>query len=147
MNIRIKKLNPNAKLPTKSTEFAAAYDLYLPEDVIIYSGRQIIPLGFAMEIPNGYEAIIDPRSGFSSKGMEDITGVRRNADVKRGKIDPDYRDGVGVIVKSEENSFVLAAGTRIAQMTIYKTNDVDWIETDELTETNREGGFGSTGSK
>lgn len=175
MKTKFKKLLPGAVLPKKATEGSAAYDLYVPEDIIIKPGRQIIPLGFAMEMEKGYEALIDPRSGFSSKGMEghkihnlaicrayleipkieqvgeeiylSMKTFRFNCDVIEGKIDSDYRDGVGVIVHNHGPEFLIKAGTRIAQMTFHKVETVEWEETDTLSETDRDGGFGSTGTK
>lgn len=170
MKTKFKKLLPGATLPKKATEGSAAYDLYVPEDVIIKPGRQIIPLGFAMEMEPGHEALVNPRSGFSSKGMEgylivDMTVVgklfedcgterfvsmkprRFNCDVIEGKIDSDYRDGVGVIVHNHGPEFLIKAGTRIAQMTCHKVETLEWEETDTLSETDRHGGFGSTGTK
>lgn len=192
MKVKFKKLHEGARLPEKATEGSAAYDLYVAEDVIIKPGRQIIPLGFAMEMEPGYEALIDPRSGFSSKGMEgyevvsfyeyhapngvtitgrvdllslarvcsmhtmdcitkkcvDLEAQRFDCDVIEGKIDSDYRKGVGVIVHNRgKRTFLIKAGTRIAQMTFHKVETVQWEETDELSETDRDGGFGSTGTK
>lgn len=174
MNVKFKKLHEGAILPKKATPGSAAYDLYVPEDVIIKPGRQIIPLGFAMEMEPGNEALVDPRSGFSSKGMEGyrlaagghkyecIFGTmetiapdsyvslwpeRFDCDVIEGKIDADYRDGVGVIVHNRDCKFLIKAGTRIAQMTFHKVETVEWEETDTLSETDRDGGFGSTGTK
>lgn len=166
MKVKFKKLHPGARLPEKATAGSAAYDLYIPEDVIIKPGRQIIPLGFAMEMKEGYEALVNPRSGFSSKGMEghkvtyivsfeepffervvSMKNSRSDCDVIEGKIDPDYRKECGVIVHSREaTEFLIKAGTRIAQMTFHKVETVDWEETDALSETTRDGGFGSTGT-
>lgn len=167
----------------KATPGSAAYDLYTAEDVIIKPGRQIISLGFAMEMEPGIEALVDPRSGFSSKGMEGyevrnetavslITDLclyprhyrptpeidrkektficddadRFDCDVIEGKIDSDYRDGVGVIVRNRDRrTFLIKAGTRIAQMTFHKVETVEWEEVDELSPSERDGGFGSTG--
>ena len=154
-------------MPQKATAGAAAYDLYVPEDVVLVNGRQIINLGFSMEIPQGYAATIQPRSGFSSKGIEveeyfdpfgggaDVSTVRVDGDVLRGLIDADYRGNVGVILKidnianySDEFQQILKKGTRIAQMQIVEVPQVELIEVDELSDTDRgEGGFGSTGSK
>ena len=154
-------------MPQKATAGAAAYDLYVPEDVVLVNGRQIINLGFSMEIPQGYAATIQPRSGFSSKGIEveeyfdpfgggaDVSTVRVDGDVLRGLIDSDYRGNVGVILKidnianySDEFQQILKKGTRIAQMQIVEVPQVELIEVDELSDTDRgEGGFGSTGSK
>lgn len=147
MKVIIKSLNGNAFMPKKATAGSAAYDVYLPSDMIVMPGRSILPLDFAMELPYGYEAKIEPRSGFSSKGMEDYRKERKDADVIQGKIDSDYRDGVGVIVNSHESyPFRLSKGTRIAQMTIYKVEDVEFEVADQLSETGRNGGFGSTGA-
>lgn len=174
MKTKFKKLLPGAVLPKKATEGSAAYDLYVPKDLIVERGRQVIPLCFAMEMEPGHEALIDPRSGFSSKGMEgyrltagfhkheckfgtieafapdsyaSLWSERFDCDVIEGKIDSDYRDGVGVIVHNRDCKFLIKAGTRIAQMTFHKVESVEWEETDTLSETDRDGGFGSTGTK
>ena len=175
MNVKFKRLHEGAVIPEKATAGSAADDLYVPEDVIIKPGRQIIPLGFAMEMEEGYEALVDPRSGFSSKGMEGYEvlesypyeGPRRviiniplqkryvameperfDCDVIEGKIDSDYRDGVGVIVHNRgEQTFMIKAGTRIAQMTFHKVEKANWVEVEELSESDRKGGFGHSGTK
>lgn len=155
-------------LPKKATVGAAAYDLYVPEDVVLQYGRQIIDLKFSIELPHGYAATIQPRSGFSAKGIEveeyfdpfgkgaDITPARIDGDVIRGLIDEDYRGNVGVILNvasmgsplDENNYYVLKKGTRIAQMQIVEVPQIDLVEVDELSETDRgEGGFGHTGTK
>lgn len=168
MKVKFKKLHEGARLPEKATEGSAAYDLYVTEDFIVEPGRSVIPLGFAMEMEPGYEALVNPRSGFSSKGMEgyamgdllygyalipahvvdNIKPSRFDCDVIEGKIDADYRDGIGVIVHSRESGkFLIKAGTRIAQITFHKVENVDWEEVEELSETDRDGGFGSTGTR
>lgn len=148
--VKFKPLSELAFLPKKATKGAAAYDVYTPSGVIINKGRHIIPLDFAIELPYGYEAKIEPRSGFSSKGMEGLyssTERRRfDCDVLQGKIDSDYRGNVGVIVHNRDCEFLLERGTRIAQLTIYKVEDIEFEITDELNESERnDGGFGSTG--
>lgn len=172
---KIKRLSEATILPKRATAGAVAYDVFVPEDTVVKKGRQVIPLGFAIELPNcNYEAKIEPRSGFSSKGMEGyshrierepvfdtriVGGVgvkmveciadqpdRFNADVLVGKIDSDYRGEVGVIIKNDDDrEFIIKAGTRIAQMTFYNVPETVLTEVEELTETEREGGFGSTG--
>lgn len=154
MNVKIKLLLDSAKLPKKGTDGAAAYDVYIPQSTFVKKGRQVIPLGFAIELPYGYEAKIEPRSGFSSKGMEDrmLIGTfedeptrRFDCDVIQGKIDCDYRGEVGVIVHNRDCEFLIEKHCRIAQFTIYKVEDAEFEITDELTETKRnDGGFGST---
>lgn len=167
MEVKLKKLKQGARLPEKATAGSAAYDLYVPEDTVVKPGRCIVPLNFALEIPEGYEALIDARSGFSAKGMEGyecghatdpddgsdvrvtkLDSERFDCDVIEGKIDSDYRGNVGVIVHNRDRkTFMLKAGTRIAQMTFHKVETVSWKEVEELTETERDGGFGSTGTK
>ena len=150
MKIKIKPLSELAFMPKKATEGAVAYDVYTPEAKIVNTGRQIIPLDFAIELPYGYEAKIEPRSGNSSKGMEGIykdTEIRRfDCDVIQGKIDSDYRGCVGVIIKNNDVPFMIKRGTRIAQLTIYKVEEAEFEIVDELTQTERgDGGFGSSG--
>lgn len=145
--IRIKKLSEDALIPMKATDGAACFDLYTPREIAIQKGRNIIPLDFAIELPHGTYADIRPRSGFSAKGMEDVHGCRRDADVLLGTIDEDYRGNVGVIVRSED-FFVLGKGTRVAQMLIGEYRQCELVEAKDLTTTEREGnGFGSTGIK
>lgn len=184
MKNKFKRLHEGAMIPKKATEGSAAYDLSVTEDVIIKPGRQIIPLGFALEMEPGYQALVEPRSGFSSKGMEGYSILSLNldydfafpihgfpasqlspksrepirfvaldpgrfdCDVIVGKIDADYREGIGVILNNrDKRAFMIKKGTRIAQLTFLKVENVEWEETDTLSETEREGGFGSTGTK
>lgn len=154
VKIKFKPLSELAFIPKKATEGAAAYDVYVPKNTIIQRGRQIVPLDFAIEIPYGYEAKIEPRSGFSSKGMEGFSVLstfdgesraRFNCDVLQGKIDSDYRGCVGVIVNNQGCEFSILRGTRIAQLTIYKVEDAEFELSEELSETKRgDGGYGST---
>ena len=145
--IRIKRLTEDALLPVRATDGAACFDLYVPKDTPIQKGRNIIPLDIAIELPHGTYAEIRPRSGFSAKGFEDITGCRRDADVLHGVCDCDYRGNVGVIVRSEDY-FIVAKGTRVAQMLIGHYLPCDLIEVEDLSSTDRGiGGFGSTGTK
>lgn len=145
--IRIKRLSEDALIPVRATDGAACFDLYVPRATAIHKGRNIIPLDIAIELPHGTYAEIRPRSGFSAKGMEDETGCRRDADVLHGCVDEDFRGNVGVIVRSEDY-FVIAKGTRVAQMLICDYRQCDLAEAEDLSETARdEGGFGSTGIK
>lgn len=145
--IRIKRLSEDALVPVRATDGAACFDLYVPKDTPIQKGRNIIPLDIAIELPQGTYAEIRPRSGFSAKGFEDITGCRRDADVLHGVVDADYRGNVGVIVRSEDY-FIVAKGTRAAQMLISHYMPCEFLEVDELSSTERQaGGFGSTGVK
>lgn len=144
--IRIKRLSEDALIPVRATDGAACFDLYVPKDTPIQKGRNVIPLDIAIELPHGTYAEIRPRSGFSAKGFEDITGCRRDADVLHGCVDEDYRGNIGVIVKSEDY-FVVGKGTRVAQMLICEYRQCELIEAEDLSSTLRAGGFGSTGTK
>lgn len=145
--IRIKRLSEDALLPVRATDGAACFDLYTPREFAIQKGRNVIPLDLSIELPAGTYADIRPRSGFSAKGFEDVTGCRRDADVLLGTIDEDFRGNMGVIVKSEDY-FVIAKGTRVAQMLITKHLPCVLVEVTELSSTDRgESGFGSTGTK
>lgn len=154
MKVKIKKLHPDAVIPRKGTQGAAAYDIVANDNLIIPNGRLVFPMDFALEIPYGYEAKIEPRSGHSSKGMagemfdckEGRTRHRFDCDVLIGKIDSDYRGNVGIILHNRDIDFVVLKGTAMAQMTFYKVEDVEFTEVDELSETERgTGGYGSTG--
>lgn len=153
MTVKIKKLSDAAIMPTKATRGSAAYDLYAPCDMRIKPGRQVIDMMFAIELPLGYEAKIEPRSGYSSKGFAGAAAsdmepdMRFDCDVLLGKIDSDYRGPIGVIVCNRDcRAFFIKRGQRIAQMTIYKSENADLREVDELSDTERgTGGFGHTG--
>jgi dUTP pyrophosphatase len=145
--IGIKKLSEDALIPMRATSGAACFDLYVPRETAIQKGRNIIPLDLAIELPHGTYAEIRPRSGFSAKGFEDVHGCRRDADVLHGIVDADYRGNVGVLVRSEDY-FVIAKGTRVAQMLICNYLPCELTEVEELSSTDRgAGGFGSTGTK
>ena len=141
-------------MPHKQHTGDAAFDLYAPRDIRLKPGRQVIDLGFALELPHGYAATIQPRSGLSIKGMEaKINSVTHNidADVIRGLVDECYRGHVGVILKVVEPDarfYIIPKGTRIAQMQIVSVPDVELSEVEALSETDRgQNGFGSTGTK
>ncbi|MFZ5836227.1 MAG: dUTP diphosphatase [Pseudomonadota bacterium] len=137
--------NPDLPLPAYATPGAAGLDLCaaVPADdpLILQPGaRALIPTGFAMAIPPGYEAQIRPRSGLALKHGVTVLNAP-------GTIDGDYRGEIGVIlINSGKTPFTIARGARIAQMVIASTTQAQIIETAELPETGRgAGGFGSTG--
>lgn len=151
MKVKIQKLTDKAFMPTKGTEGAAAYDLYVPADKVIKTGRNIIKLGIAMQLPHSFAAEIEPRSGYSAKGFVGVTlsdtERRFDCDVIHGLIDEDYRGEVSVIVKNNDEPFIVKQGQRIAQMIIHRINRTTLVEVDELEESKRgAGGFGSTGA-
>ena len=145
ITVRIKRL-PDARdlaLPTKMTEHAAGFDLVaaVASPVSIGPGDvQLIPCGFAMALPPGFEADIRPRSGLATKHA--VTLIN-----SPGTIDADYRGEVKVpLINFGRNPFVVERGMRIAQMLVLPVPPVELIEVDELDDTTRGGGgFGHTG--
>ena len=143
MKINIKKLNSNATLPTRGSEFAAGYDLYacLNESVTIRAGETVkIPTGLAIEIPEGYAGLIYARSGLTTKkGLAPANKV--------GVCDSDYRGEYIIFLHNHSKiDAMIEPNERIAQLIVTPFLAVTFEETDELSETKRgAGGFGSTG--
>lgn len=145
LTIAIKKLahGRDLPLPTKHSAEAAGFDLTAAVEAdVTLAPMQItlVPCGFAMQIPPGYEAQVRPRSGLSSKhGITLINCV--------GTIDSDYRGEVKVpLINLGPSPHVIRRGDRIAQMLIAPVPAVQLVEVDELEETHRgERGFGHTG--
>ncbi len=131
--------------PHYETSQSAGMDLRanLSEPITLNSlERAIVPTGLFIELPDGYEAQIRPRSGLAAK--KGITLLN-----SPGTIDADYRGEIGVIlVNLSKEPFVIENGERIAQMVIAKYEQIQWESAIELSETERgTGGFGSTGVK
>ncbi|KOS03133.1 dUTP diphosphatase [Paenibacillus polymyxa] len=171
MNVKIKRLHPDAVIPQYATPGAAAFDLVAVEDVIIAPGEtKKVPLGLAFEIPEGCVMIVAMRSGVALK-----TKLRQPNGI--GVIDSDFRGEVAMMFDNtadvsqwatttprdisgrrtnifvagilDDNSRVIRKGDRVAQAFILPIPRVNLIETDEeLSETERgTGGFGHTGVK
>ena len=143
MKVRIKNTSGH-ELPGYQTAAAAGMDLKanLSSPVTLKPlGRAIIPTGLFIELPEGCEAQVRPRSGLAAR--KGITVLNTP-----GTIDADYRGEIGVIlVNLSEDSFVVEHGERIAQLVIARHERIEWISTEVLTESERgAGGFGSTGS-
>lgn len=145
MNIKVKKLKPDATVPTMGSKFAAGADLYSAEDadVVIEPGEtKFIGTGLAMEIPEGYVGLVYARSGLACKrGLAPANKV--------GVVDSDYRGEIKVALHNHgKEAQTVEKGERIAQMVIAPYLSVNYEEADELSETERgKGGFGSTGRK
>ena len=142
-NVKIKKLNDNAKIPTRGSEYAAGYDLYacINEPVVIYPHETVkIGTGIAIEIPDGYFGAIFARSGLATK-----KGLRPSNCV--GVCDSDYRGEYIVALHNDANELmVVEPNERIAQLVVMPYLPVKFTEVDELSDTERgSGGFGSTG--
>lgn len=142
MQIKIKRIN-NGKLPEYKTTGASGADCYarIEKPVVIKSRKtETIPLGFAVEIPDGYEMQIRPRSGLARKdGVKAVLGT----------IDSDYRGEVCAIIFNDgEKDFEVKDGDRIAQAVVAPVIQANWDVVESLTDTERGGGgFGSTGVK
>ena len=144
--VRINVINKSDNdLPAYASPGASGMDLraHLPEAVTLSPmQRSLIPTGLFMEIPEGYEAQIRPRSGLAIK--EGITCLNTP-----GTIDSDYRGEIKIVlVNLSTEDQVIQPGDRIAQMVIQKVEKATFSTITELTATSRnEGGFGSTGKK
>lgn len=138
--IKFKALRPDVCVPAKATDDAACYDLVLPDDIVL-PPQQVtkVGLGFAMELPKGYHAKLFLRS---STGKN----TRLRLGNGTGIIDADYRGEVCALIDNTSGLFARAfKGDRLVQMMIDKNIAVSFCVTEELEETKRAGGFGSTG--
>jgi dUTP pyrophosphatase len=140
MKIKIKRLSPKAIIPERSKQSDAGYDLHSIEALpLLPMSREAVSVGFAIEIPKGYYGRIAPRSGLA---------VRAGIDVLAGVVDSGYRNEIKVVMINLGQGLVsVEEGDRIAQLIIEKCHDVEWEETDELSDSDRgEDGFGSSGN-
>ena len=144
--MRVKIVNTSGNpLPEYSTEMSAGMDIraFLTEPVILKPlERRLIPTGLFIELPQGYEAQIRPRSGLALK--KGITVLNTP-----GTIDADYRGEIGVIlINLSQEEFVIHNGDRICQMIVATHEKVNWQVSEQSLETERgAGGFGHTGKK
>lgn len=166
ISVKVKRLHPDAVMPTKAHAADAGIDLVAVEDAIIEPGETaLIKTGLAFELPEGFEMQIRPRSGVTLK-----TKLR----VQLGTVDSNYRGEVGVIVDNigsgepayvslisdisgettidnegnlyDTPTYIIRKGDRIAQAIIQRIPDVELIEVEALGDSERgEGGFGSSG--
>ena len=143
--MRIKIVNTsNNPLPAYETQASACMDLraFLPDGPLTLEPKQraLVPTGLYMEIPEGYEGQVRPRSGLALKSG--ITVLN-----SPGTIDADYRGQVCVIlINLSDKPFVINSGDRIAQMIIAKCEQAEVVQVETLSETERgAGGFGHTG--
>lgn len=136
--IKVKRLKDSAVLPAYSTPGASGFDLTAAETLELPAhSTGLVSTGLAMEIPEGYEIQVRPRSGLSLK-----TPLK----VLLGTLDSDYRGPIGVIVYNASNEAqTVQQGTRIAQGVLQAVPQVNFEVVDVLSDTKRgEGGFGST---
>lgn len=144
--VKIKIVNRGSQqLPTYATPESAGMDLRanITEPIVLHPlERRIIPTGLYIALPPGYEAQVRPRSGLAFK--HGITVLN-----SPGTIDSDYRGELGVLLVNLSNEdFTVEAGERIAQMVIARHEQGEFVEVEELDDTERgAGGYGHTGVK
>ena len=144
--MKIKIVNKSQQdSPEYATSQSAGLDLRanLAEEIALKPlARTLVKTGLFIELPEGYEAQVRPRSGLAyKKGITILNSP--------GTIDADYRGEIGVIlVNLSQEEFVIENGERVAQLVIGKHEQAQWVEVESLDETDRgAGGFGSTGAK
>lgn len=143
-NMKVKIINKSKHtLPEYATPLSAGMDLRANIDqpiVLKPLQRQLIPTGIFIQLSQGYEAQIRPRSGLALKHGISIVNAP-------GTIDADYRGEIGVVlVNLSDVDFVVNDGERVCQMVVAKHERVEWVQADSLDETDRgAGGFGHTG--
>lgn len=144
-DVKIKKLNELATIPTYGTEYSAGADLYacLDAPLTIEAGATVlVHTGLSMEIPVGYAGLIYARSGLATKrGLAPANKV--------GVIDADYRGEIMVALYNQSGiPQTIEHGERIAQLVITPFLTANFLVSEELSDTTRgAGGFGSTGTK
>ena len=142
---RLREANgPVVPLPRYMTPEAAGMDIYADVETelsIPPLGRVLVPTGFALAVPQGYEAQVRPRSGLALRSGLTILNAP-------GTIDADYRDEVKILlVNLGDQPVRIQRGERIAQLVIAPVSRVQWQEVDQLDTTARSGGFGHTGKQ
>ena len=141
VDVKIKRATePTPMWPQYETPQSAGADVRSKIDTIVPAhGRKLVPTGMFIAVPSGYEAQIRPRSGLALK--KGITVLNTP-----GTVDADYRGEVGVILfNTSDEDFEVKFGDRIAQVVLNKVEQINWVEVEELDETERgDGGFGHT---
>ena len=144
--MEVKVINKsNNPLPKYSTSQSAGMDLraFITEPVVLGAlDRALIPTGLYIEMPEGYEAQVRPRSGLAIK--HGVTVLN-----SPGTIDADYRGEICVeLINLSNKPYIIESGERIAQLVFNKCEQAELVEVEELSETERgKGGFGHTGNK
>jgi dUTP pyrophosphatase len=137
MTIKIKRLHPDAQIPSRAHPTDSGADLYALADVTLQMDETaLVDTGIALELPSGYEAQVRPRSSLSKNGIWAAFGT----------IDESYRGPVKVVLSNFGRTYTVRKGERIAQLVICPVSTPNFEEVQELSDTDRgSGGFGSTG--
>jgi dUTP pyrophosphatase len=140
--IQILRLDPELPLPSYAHPGDAGADLFARVDVVLAPGeRKLVPTGVALALPEGYVALVHPRSGLANRSGLSIVNAP-------GTIDAGYRGEIQVCLVNLDptTQIELARGDRIAQLVIQQFSSASFVEVDELPDSVRgEGGYGSTG--
>lgn len=140
MKVKIKKLHPAARMPTRQTSGAGGLDLYAVKDMMLLEDTPTkVPTGIAIEIPAGHAGFIMTRSSTALKGVH----------ISQTLIDSDYRGELFITATKycgDSDHFNVFTGDRIAQLYVIPLPELELAWSDDLSETGRgEDGFGSTG--
>ena len=143
MQVKILKIHPEATVPQYATSGASGLDLHarIPHEIYLQPGvRYACPTGIGIELPEGFEAQVRPRSGLARKNGITVLNAP-------GTVDADYRGEIIVIlINHSDTAFKVEPNQRIAQLVIAPVMRVDLVCSDVLMETERgAGGFGHTG--
>jgi dUTP pyrophosphatase len=143
LRLPIRRLDPNLPLPRYAHEGDAGLDLFAAQAATLAPGqRALVPTGIAIELPNGYAAFVQPRSGRALKEGLSLANTP-------GLIDSHYRGEIQVIAINldPESTVHIAYGEKVAQLVVQRVERCELVETDALGDTARgEDGFGSTGA-
>ena len=143
MTLRVRRLDPAARLPARAHDDDAGYDLHALEDAELGPGeRALVRTGIAIELPPGHAGWVVPRSGLAARHGIALVNAP-------GLIDAGYRGEVRVLLLNtdRERPFALRSGERIAQLVVAAVAAPEIVEVEELRATGRgAAGFGSTGS-
>ena len=159
--IKVKKLNPDAKVPVFAHATDSGADLFVVEPLKLKPGQKgIAKTGIAIALPEGFGATIRNKSGNTVKGVlvdilesnfeggYNVYADRINITVYLGTIDNGFRGEIGIMVQNNSKHLVeIPKGTKLAQLVLEKIYQEEFVVVEELDETDRgEGGFGSTGN-
>lgn len=142
LKVQVRRLDPDVPLPTYAMPGDAGADVVTTQDVTLEPGeRAVVPTGIAIALPEGYAAFVHPRSGLAARAGLALVNAP-------GTIDSGYRGEIKVIVINHDpvHPLQLHRGDRIAQLVIQRVEAAQFVEVDELPDSDRaEGGHGSTG--
>ncbi len=142
MIVRFKKLDDRAVIPTRAKAGDAGYDVCALDEITLAPGQHsVVPTGIALELPDGVEVQVRPRSGLAAKHAISLVNAP-------GTIDSGYRGDIGIIlINLGKDPFTVEEGMRIAQLVFNEYLAPELEEVDELSQSDRgEGSYGSTGT-